>query len=456
MTYLYPNDLDQILIPSEVFDHYGLGSANGICTPAHVLARTLRVAHYELTGRCSLTQARLGDSQKEGVESIEHCLPESGKRLWYAKPERKGLGGWLFPKQKEVMLPPVLDFKARQVGHIPIGLAGELEVGANGLPRAMDAIEKMALETSSYFEDTRYDVGVALGVCSLGGTEIFNRALTCILRDRHNFKPVHLISIWILGEHPNAKALTAWRLKAGLRAEELVLLRINSKGDLKTWDYNMARAASDILSQFGLEGEPDLSTILQNLKEKGNRYALMDAARAHIPLRRVYRATGMFGHILIRKELAPMKEKESVVKSTVKSLSFLARSENPTDCQYYFVHGPISKNEAAQIKKSSRSITESPVVVVPAGGLTISVGDRLMAEAWVIRIRTNKRSISEINALFNIKKDPEPAPTPNSLIPKDLVEDAIEKAPKVRRGLEAAARFLRMDLLDFVRGGDTK
>ena len=439
--YVFPQDwIPSEGIPPDAYKKFGLHYAVAICTPAWLLGRAAFVSFHEFaTMNNPLTHARLGDSNSRSVEGLRRILPPSSGEEKFKIGEKRRFFG-LIKKEIYAMLPNPVDYDARQVGDVPVGLSGKLEEGVKILAKSIPQLEKLASETKRYFDHSKHGPGIRVTVRSLGGTEILNRAFEHL----QEVKPRYKIDIWVIDErHPNLKALIAYALKARGGEEskdELVILRINKGGEFpEKEDVVLARGINGILSQHGARGKPDLSTIIRSLIDEYEGIVHYTYKTIDVSLIPTEEKTKFLGITIRRRRGKDTKEAENVVRIVTQALSEMSPSD---DKEPYFIFGAWRKDEIEGIETEAKAyIGDNPLFVVPVGSPLKTIDGKNSMRVTIIRF---EGGFNKIKAIFNCKDSDE--------IPEEVLEKAIEENNDVTKGLKMASRFFGLDILDFVRG----
>jgi hypothetical protein len=439
---IYPEDWEEIILSKdleEILKRFGLGLAFSVATPAKLLARTAAISCAEFRILNPIKFARVGDSNVESVEHMRTLLPPSSKP---EEVEVKIQEKRFTEKVGKITIPPRLDYDARQVGEAPMGLGGKLTTGAHMLPKAENKIKQMVEETENYFNVAAYGAGFEVRVRSLGGTETLNLASEILLHQ--SVKPKIRLSIWIIDEkHPNLLPLLAYRLKAGFRENELIMLRVN-EGNLTRGDVALARAVVGLLSQYGQRGKPDASTIVRTLTDKYRGIVSYDFAEVKIPVfpTKVRDRTKHIGIPWRFKTVIRFRKSDQMTRIIGERMEEFSEGSNG---DHLFVLGSFKSDECDEIEKDARLYVEKgAITTIPCGSWVKAYGNYCFMTATIVKFTDGYTILKKI---FNYNEP--------GTIPDDILEKVIndKKSDDVTKGLEMASRYFGLDVLDFVKGG---
>ena len=437
---IYPEDWEEVELSrnfEEILERFGLGFLISIATPAKILASMARISCEEFAPLNPIRFARLGDSNAISVRRMRMLLPPSSPPEEIAVKIRQSR----FTEEDGIITtPPYLDFDARQIGEAPMGLGGKFLTGAEILPRADEQIKQMVEEMENYFNVTKYGAGFKVCVRSLGGTEVLNLASEV----RQKIRPRERISIWIIDQsHPNLIPLLAYRLKAGLRKNELIILRVNEGGNLVEGDTALVRAICGLLTQFGQRGKPDASTMIRTFIDKYGGVVSYDYIKVNIPVFPVkVKEYLRFFKIPIGSRSVIRKTDQTfrIIREKIGELS--RKSANG----YYFVLGSFTREEAEEMEREAGVyLNRDQITAVPCGSHVKAYGNNYyFMTATIVKFTGGYQILRD---LFKYTK--------SKIIPEEVLERVIDdkKSRDITNGLQMASKYLGVEVLDLVKGG---
>lgn len=450
---VYPEDWYDIVLPQsfeEIFKRYGLGAAVAITTPAILLARTVRIGYEFFHPISNLKLARLGDSNAEATKVIASLLPPSSDPLTYniTIEERR-----FTKKVMKVTIPAYNDYEVYQVGTIPSGFGGRLTDSARILPKVAPQLERIAREVESYFNVSKFGCGYLLEVRSLGGTEILNLSITGLIRQtlRSRFS----LNTWIIDKrHPNLLPLIALRLKAGFNKNEIIVMRINEKGsNLIEGDVALAKTLNAITTQYGGPGQFDSVTLLRMLTDMYGPILSFDFAATYVPVfpaKEERKLKILLWEVPYRKK-SILRKTESTLRAIINKLEELYFCSKAKDKCYFIVIGSLTRDEADKIIDGAKLYfgKHPPLLVSPSASEVLeSPKGYYFMKVVIVQVSSG---LSVLQKLFGCE-----GLSPSERIPEDILDKVIddERSSDVRRGLEMAARFYGLDVLNFIKGGN--
>jgi len=343
------------------------------------------------------------------------------------KPVKGIARGWLGRLFKRGDSP---HFRAWQLTLDQMGMEGDIQKALNRLDESSRTVKRLVEAIRSDTSEHGNRVGLYISDNNgSGGNNITSGLLTeCMLTLNRTIRIDKKIESTVLPveadriKFENRKITLASQLARGLPGRDIVILTDNNMArggmDTRALDFLNAILMEALKNGISLTGDNDTGDRINTLKNNGNRFVLPAAMSRDVPVRvkGIRKKEQLLGRVLdtvIRDGLETLCSQSGFREYGL----VRARDTSPV---FLVIAGDVPRDIAQSAAESTALPEDVSTLYLP----TSSFGRKVILGVFHV----TKRSIDSIDRIYGIESNgTRPAPSPENLLPRDILEEYSEK-----------------------------